>query len=135
MVRYKARYLLFNVLYPTSAPDSINPAHIDFLAPSDSSVTPGELATLIREGLSHNFGDWGAGIAGNISVKYFSPATSTGIVRVSREQYRLVWAVLSYIREIKGRPCTIRVVHVSGTIKKAEIVAVKRAKLDMHLVA
>jgi ribonuclease P/MRP protein subunit POP5 len=66
-----------------------------------------------------------------VTVKYFSPATSTGIVRVGREHYRLVWAALTYVREIKGRPCVLRVVHVSGTIKKAELEAVRRAKADI----
>ncbi|KAA8894246.1 ribonucleases P/MRP protein subunit POP5, partial [Sphaerosporella brunnea] len=132
MVRYKARYLLFNVLYP-HAPASITAAtsSLDFHAPSDPSISPSELATLIRDTLSTNFGDWGAGVAGGLSVKYFSPATSTGIVRVGREHYRLVWAALTYVREIKGRPCVLRVVHVSGTIKKAELEAVRRAKRDI----
>lgn len=67
-------------------------------------------------------------------MKYFSPATSTGIVRVGREQYRLVWAALTMIKEIRGRPCVIRVVHVSGTIKKAELVAVGRAGDDVDQV-
>lgn len=69
------------------------------------------------------------------AVKYFSPATSTGIVRVGREHYRLVWAALTYIKDIRGRPCVIRVVHVSGTIKKAEIQAIKRAKSDILAVS
>jgi len=137
MVRYKARYLLFNVLYPSAAstaPPSAPPKHIDFLSPSDPSISPGDLATLLRDTIAHNFGDWGSGVAGNLSIKYFSPTTSTGIVRVGREHYRLVWAALTYIREIKGRPCVVRVVHVSGTIKKAEVEAVRRAKRDISLV-
>ncbi|KAA8901443.1 Rpp14/Pop5 family-domain-containing protein [Sphaerosporella brunnea] len=111
-----------------------------------------ELATLIRGTLSTNFGDWGAGVAvalryslhlpllpkrreGLITwrvVKYFSPAASTGIIRVGREHYRLVWAALTYVPELKGgRPCLL--VHVSGTIKKAELETVRGAKKDISL--
>lgn len=66
------------------------------------------------------------------AVKYFSPVTSTGILRVARENYRLVWAALTYVKEIQGRPVVIRVVRVSGTIKKAEVEAVRRAKVDIE---
>lgn len=55
-------------------------------------------------------------------------------MRVGREQYRLVWAALSMVKEIRGRPCVLRVVHVGGTIKKAELVAVDRAGEDVDRV-
>lgn len=65
-------------------------------------------------------------------VKYLSPATSTFILRVSRAYYRLVWAALSFMDRVpvrEGRPCIYRVVRVSGTIRKVEEDAVRRAKL------
>jgi len=68
-------------------------------------------------------------------VKYFSPTTSTGIVRVGREQYRVVWVALTFLKEFKGQPCIISVVHVSGTIKKAEIEAMKRANRAIQQVS
>lgn len=64
-------------------------------------------------------------------VKYLSRATSTFIIRTSRTHYRLVWAALTLMDEIpvpEGSPCVFRVVHVSGTIRKAEQEAVKRAR-------
>ena len=68
-------------------------------------------------------------------VKYFSPATSTAIIRCSRAHYRLVWAALSFItqlpkaaRNAQPRPCVFQVVRVSGTIKKAEEEAIRRAR-------
>jgi ribonuclease P/MRP protein subunit POP5 len=65
------------------------------------------------------------------TVKYLSPATSTFIVRVARAQYRLVWAALSFMTHIPidGTPCVVRVLRVSGTIRKAEEEAVRRARL------
>jgi len=67
-----------------------------------------------------------------LTVKYLSPATSTFILRVSRAHYRLVWAALSFMNQVpvkNGRPCIFRVVRVSGTMRKIEEEAVRRAKL------
>ena len=69
MVRYKSRYLLFNILYPTATTATATAGdRIIFQQPSDpKTTTPSELATLLRESLTHQFGDWGAGVAGNLS--------------------------------------------------------------------
>lgn len=67
-------------------------------------------------------------------VKYLSPATSTAIVRVSRAHYRLVWAALSYVTRLPrplDTPCVIQVVRVSGTIRKSEEEAIRRAKASI----
>ena len=63
-------------------------------------------------------------------VKYFSNATSTFIIRVSRDHYRLVWAALSFTTKLPpgAKPCVMRVVRVSGTIRKAEEEAIRRAR-------
>jgi ribonuclease P/MRP protein subunit POP5 len=66
-----------------------------------------------------------------ILVKYLSPATSTFILRVSRAHYRIVWAALSFMNTVpvkNGKSCVFRVVRVSGTIRKAEEEAVRRAR-------
>jgi ribonuclease P/MRP protein subunit POP5 len=68
------------------------------------------------------------------SVKYVSSATSTAIIRVSRAHYRLVWSALTFITKIPSpvnEPCIIQVVRVSGTIKKAEEEAIRRARLSI----
>lgn len=64
-------------------------------------------------------------------VKYLSPATSTFILRVSRAYFRLVWAALTFMDSVpvrNGKSCTFRVVHVSGTIRKVEEEAIRRAR-------
>ena len=64
-------------------------------------------------------------------VKYLSPATSTFILRVSRAYYRMAWAALSLMTQIPvkdGRNCVFRVMRVSGTIRKAEEEAIRRAR-------
>ena len=73
----------------------------------------------------------GVRIDENATVKYLSPATSTAIIRVARQHYRLVWTALSFVTRLP-RPveqeCVIQVVRVSGTIRKAEEEAIRRAK-------
>lgn len=67
-------------------------------------------------------------VSSTLAVKYFSPLTSKGIVRVGREHFRLVWAALTYINKIDKTGVIIRVIRVSGTIKKCELAAIKANK-------
>ncbi|EWC47933.1 hypothetical protein DRE_02815 [Drechslerella stenobrocha 248] len=126
MVRVKQRYILFNILYPSAPASSLQ--SMVFCRPSPTNLTRTSLAAAIRASLSHNFGDWGIGQAGSFAVKYFSPATSTGILRITRDNYRLLWATLTFMRELSGQPVVIKVARVSGTIRKAEVEAVKLAE-------
>lgn len=76
-------------------------------------------------------------------VKYLSPATSTVIIRCPRAAYRLVWAALTYINSIPAsssssattvttsRNAVFRVVRVSGTMRKAEEEAIRRARREI----
>jgi ribonuclease P/MRP protein subunit POP5 len=124
MVRLKSRWLLFEILYPSEPSTSLIP----FTAPSQT-VTAKLLNDLLRQQIAYNFGDHGSGlVASSLSIKYFSAATSTGIIRISRDHYRLVWAALTFIREIAGRECVVTVRRVSGTIKKAEEEILRRDK-------
>lgn len=71
---------------------------------------------------------------GWFTVKYLSPATSTAIIRVSRDHYRLVWAALSFVTKLPrpvDQSCVFKVVRVSGTIRKAEEEAIRRAKASI----
>lgn len=78
MVRYKARYLLFNILYPngststkpvstpTTSSSTAAPAGLDFLLPTPD-VTPGEFSRLLRDTIAAQFGDFDAGVTGSLS--------------------------------------------------------------------
>jgi ribonuclease P/MRP protein subunit POP5 len=72
-------------------------------------------------------------IASNLPVivTYWSPATSTAIIRCPREHYEMVWAALTFTTKLP-RPAdtavVFRVVRVSGTIRKAEEEVIRRAK-------
>ncbi|KAI5195245.1 hypothetical protein E4T39_08294 [Aureobasidium subglaciale] len=149
MVRLKHRYLLVNVLYPEpetptkhTTKDGQVPDVVSFRRPSSDKLNAQLLARMIRDGVTELFGDYGSGmIASSLVdskkevdcslVKYLSPATSTAIVRVSRAHYRLVWAALSFVTHLPrpvDQACVIQVVRVSGTIRKAEEEAIRRAK-------
>ncbi|KAF1348876.1 Rpp14/Pop5 family-domain-containing protein [Delphinella strobiligena] len=144
MVRLKHRYLLINILYPESAANSsgvqakdatMSPDTIQFHQPTSDKLTPQLLARIVREGVAELFGDYGSGMsAASLVVKYLSPATSTAIIRVSRDHYRLVWAALSFVTKLPrpvDQSCVIQVVRVSGTIRKAEEEAIRRAKASI----
>ncbi|OJJ44948.1 hypothetical protein ASPZODRAFT_17860 [Penicilliopsis zonata CBS 506.65] len=145
MVRVKHRYLLLDILYPSTStkPSSTSSSNrvLSIHAPTPDTLTPGLLAKMVREEVAEIFGDWGVGRlggagAGGISVKYLSPATSTAIIRCPRASFRLVWTALTYMTHVPegrdaARPCVFRVVRVSGTIRKAEEEAIRRARREI----
>ncbi|TPX57985.1 hypothetical protein PhCBS80983_g03469 [Powellomyces hirtus] len=123
MVRFKNRFLLFHIHYegtPNRAPP-----------PIDTTIHGGHISSVLKESILLNFGDFGAGIAAtSTGVKYFSPYTSTGIIRCSRDHYQMVWAALTFVTTLRGRNVLFRVVHVGGTIKSAQQ---ETMKLDKKL--
>ncbi|KAB8297876.1 hypothetical protein EYC80_001669 [Monilinia laxa] len=136
MVRIKNRYLLVNILYPeleknSSSKDKL-PDVVLFNQPTVDALNARALLRGIQMEVANLFGDYGSGaIADSIAVKYFSSATSTFILRVSRAHYRVVWAALSLMNSLpikNGKNCVFRVVRVSGTIRKAEEEAIRRAR-------
>jgi ribonuclease P/MRP protein subunit POP5 len=145
MVRIKHRYILLNILYPdpktsnvrlTSTPSDSTPYTFHFNQPTPDRFDAKLLLKLIRDGVAELFGDYGSGkVAGSLQIKYLSSATSTAIVRVARDHYRLVWAALSFVTRLP-RPveqaCVIRVMRVSGTIRKAEEEAIRRARISIR---
>jgi ribonuclease P/MRP protein subunit POP5 len=141
MVRIKHRYLLFNILYPADAPavvKSDDPPYLAFHTPSPPHLNGGLLLSTLRASIATHFGDVGVGLAStSLKVVYFSPATSTAIVRCPRQHFRLVWAAMTYMTEVpgpRGSPsitCVVQVVRVSGTIKKSEEELMRRSRRDI----
>jgi ribonuclease P/MRP protein subunit POP5 len=155
MVRLKSRYVLFELLYPdglttpTPRPQSKGDDYNDDDDESNptratnnnltsqrlrqpSRVDAKQVLAAVRAELASLLGDYGAGsVASTLQLKYFSRTTSVGIIRVAREKVRLVWAALSYIQRLDNRPVIVRVVRVSGTVKKCEQAAIKR---DLELI-
>ncbi|KAJ5371391.1 uncharacterized protein N7496_007483 [Penicillium cataractarum] len=129
-------------------------AQLAIHAPTSDALTPGLLAKMIREEVGEMYGDWGVGKLGGASamgvqVKYLSPATSTAIIRCPRASFRLVWSALTYMSHVpavtepgtgagqrrpnggRERPCVFRVLRVSGTMRKAEEEAIRRARREI----
>ena len=125
MVRLKHRWLLFEIIYPNET------SVIPFSTPSQN-LTTRTILDVLRQQVAYNFGDHGAGLtAPSLAVRYFSGATNTGVIRVTRDHYRIVWAALTFIRELEGRECLITVRRVSGTVKKVEEEILKRDKVAL----
>ncbi|GAA5879055.1 hypothetical protein JCM1840_003855 [Sporobolomyces johnsonii] len=137
MVRFKHRYLLVHLVFPASIPS--NPISTLDCPPSAPTPPPPSLSesaliSLLRDSLSVNFGDVGAGeVGGTFTIKYLSPSTSTLILRVSREHYRTLWAALTLLRRVGGHEVVARVVHASGTIRKTQHAAIKHDREQILL--
>ncbi|KAJ3108754.1 hypothetical protein HDU97_000154 [Phlyctochytrium planicorne] len=117
-MRFKNRYLLVEIIFADS----------QIL----ESLHPGNIINTIRDSVEVNFGDVGVGsISQSFSVKYFSPYTSVAIVRVARDHVKLLWAAISFVSQIKGRKCLLRVVHVGGTIKQVQKQAIEFDKQQL----
>ncbi|RAH50343.1 Rpp14/Pop5 family protein [Aspergillus brunneoviolaceus CBS 621.78] len=133
----------------TSSSSSSTIPQLQIHAPTSDALTPSLLAKLVREQVAELFGDWGVGRlggagAGGVSVKYLSPATSTAIIRCPRASFRLVWMALTCLEAVPEvdqagggrnpaltRRCVVRVVRVSGTMRKAEEEAIRRARREV----
>ncbi|KAK9471348.1 ribonuclease P/MRP protein subunit [Dipodascopsis tothii] len=149
MVRFKSRYLYFDVEYspPDSRPiraaededllpgggranDSVGkrylqlhgqPSPSHYINESQAVINANAILKAVQSSIKFTYGDTGLGlIKSSLQVKYFSNATSSGVIRVSRDQYRKVWSAITMIRELCGVGCAISVRHASGTIKKAQ---------------
>ncbi|KAK3202780.1 hypothetical protein GRF29_154g717099 [Pseudopithomyces chartarum] len=136
MVRVKNRYLVANILYPAATSvvkdGKSAPSIMQFHAPTPDSLHTGQLIRLIRDGIENLFGDYGMGMVNRtLKVIYWSPPTSTAIIRCPREHYQMVWAALTFVTKLphpNHTPVVIKVVRVSGTIRKAEEEVIRRAK-------
>ncbi|ETW82624.1 RNase P [Heterobasidion irregulare TC 32-1] len=117
MVRFKNRWILVEFLPAPGDPEPTRGA---------VELTGKHVWAALRQSVIAHFGDTGWGAVGaSLSVKYFSPTTNLCIVRVAREPYRIAWAAATLLSSIEGRPCIPNVVHVSGTIKHAQLAAIE----------
>ncbi|TFK18774.1 hypothetical protein FA15DRAFT_760467 [Coprinopsis marcescibilis] len=123
MVRFKNRWLLVEFIPISQAQSSITTAVTSNL---DGKLIWGAL----RQSILTNFGDtgWGA-VASSLTVKYYSPTTNTAIIRVSRDHHKIAWAGLAMITTIDGTRYIPNVVHLSGTIKHAQLSAIQHNRV------
>lgn len=129
MVRLKTRYLLFQLVYPTESVSQVAEEGVEMLLGTSPNVTAGLLVSILRSSLQKNFGDYGAGLVQTtFSIKYFSSQTGTGIIRCHREAVPYVQGAMFFVSSVDGKPCIFTCVSVSGSIKKAELEAMRRAR-------
>ncbi|KAL7751518.1 RNA-binding protein pop5 [Sorochytrium milnesiophthora] len=113
MVRLKNRYLLFQLSFKDKNK-------------VDTALSTETVKRAIRDSIDENFGVLGAGLTGHsLTVKYFSAFTNVGIVRATRDHYRIAWAAMTFVTQILQQPCRIVVLHCSGTIIKCQKAALK----------
>lgn len=122
MVRIKNRYITFQILYPEdSVSEYSNDASLAIHKSTPAFITPKMFSNLIKQEVKLNFGDLGLGrIANSLSVKYFSSKTSTGMIRIGRDELQLICFALMCITKLNDVGVIISIVRVSGTIRKAQ---------------
>lgn len=134
MVRVKFRYLVVNFLYPVPTAESKAPLPdlVQIHSPTPDAFHPGLLIRMIRDEVEELYGEYGMGmVSAGLKVNYYSPSTSTAIIRCPRDHYEMVWAALTYITRLPkpiDLPVVVRVVRVSGTIRKAEEEVIRRSQ-------
>ena len=80
-----------------------------------------DLHRALRDAIQRQLGDCGAGLLlVSLAVKYLNPATGVAIVRIGRDYRRVAEPVLARVALVGGRPCTVKVVHVGGTIRTCQ---------------
>ncbi|XP_006458877.1 hypothetical protein AGABI2DRAFT_200739, partial [Agaricus bisporus var. bisporus H97] len=118
MVRFKNRWLLVEFI-PTEIP--LNQPTTS----TNNSFDGRKVYLALKQSIITNFGDAGWGAVGlSLTVKYFSPLTNVAIIRVARDQHRIAWGGITLLREVDGCRVIPFVVHVSGTIKHAQLAAI-----------
>jgi len=138
MVRVKFRYLVVNFLYPepsrTSKTAHPLPDLVQIHSPTPDAIHAGSIMRMVRDGVEDLYGDYGSGmISAGLKVNYYSASTSTAIIRCPRDHYAMVWAALTFITHLPTKPVetpvVVRVLRVSGTIKKAEEEVIRRSQI------
>ncbi|OSC96971.1 hypothetical protein PYCCODRAFT_1472225 [Trametes coccinea BRFM310] len=121
MVRFKNRWLLVEFL-PVPAPVPGRPS----TTKSQDEITSKQIWAALKQSVITHFGDTGWGAVGSsLTIKYFSPRTNLCIIRVARDPHKIAWASVTLMTAIDGRKYIPNVVHVSGTIKQAQLSAIR----------
>ncbi|KAH3902868.1 related to Ribonucleases P/MRP protein subunit POP5 [Saccharomycodes ludwigii] len=135
MVRFKSRYVLFEIIYPlTEEVDmsglSSNDIKLLFHKYTPTEVTPKVIMTDLKKIIQLYFGDVGLGHSTSMfQLKYFSNKTSTGIIRCSREDCGYIISGLTLMTKLGAQKnMIVNVIKVSGTMKKIEEFAIKWSK-------
>ncbi|KAF8529832.1 hypothetical protein JB92DRAFT_3086906 [Gautieria morchelliformis] len=118
MVRFKNRWLLVEFI-PCHSQDNDNAA-------PRQELNAKVIWLALKQSVMTNFGEvgWGA-VSTSLNVKYFSPTTNLCIIRVSREHHQIAWGAVTLLTKINGSHHIPHMVHLSGTIKHAQLAAIR----------
>lgn len=120
MVRFKNRWLLVEFVDMSTVDASAGKEPL-----SSRSLDGRLIYNALRDSVVSNFGDTGWGAVGmSLTVKYFSPTTNLCIIRVARDHHRIAWGAVTLLTGIHDIRVIPRVIHVSGTIKHAQLSAI-----------
>ncbi|KAJ1975355.1 RNA-binding protein pop5 [Dimargaris xerosporica] len=119
MVRFKQRYLVFEIVFEDSGArlsldtqGTSKHVPIDQVLPQPSQLEKRAIRNIIQDQMVVLFGDYGA-------------ATLQSFFQAERDFYTKVWAAMTLITRINNRPCMIRVIHAGGTIKRCQREAIR----------
>ncbi|PPQ63559.1 hypothetical protein CVT24_004856 [Panaeolus cyanescens] len=135
MARFKNRWILVEFIPINKSTTQGNPgggtAELGKPSNSGSLTLDGKkIWNSLRQSVASNFGDTGWGKVGlSLTVKYFSPMTNLCIIRVARDQHNIAWAALTLLSSIDGMAYIPNVIHVSGTIKHAQLAAIAHNRI------
>ncbi|KAJ7264863.1 hypothetical protein B0H12DRAFT_1101164 [Mycena haematopus] len=115
MVRFKNRWLLVELIPASNSNPNSSATRLDGQ----------KIWSALRQSILVNFGDvgWGS-VASSVTVKYYSPTTNICIIRVARDHHKIAWGALTLMTTIEGARYIPNVIHLSGTIKHAQLAAV-----------
>ena len=117
MVKFKSRYLLIELQYQNECNNSVK------------LLDANQLYNHISKQVKIYFGDVGLGkIKRNFQVKYNNNYTNLIIMRINRDYLDILLTVLSLISNIDNNILRFRIIKVSGTIKKVEVLATNYLK-------
>eukprot|EP00270_Netrium_digitus_P013020 TRINITY_DN4291_c0_g1_i3.p1 TRINITY_DN4291_c0_g1~~TRINITY_DN4291_c0_g1_i3.p1 ORF type:complete len:143 (+),score=32.91 TRINITY_DN4291_c0_g1_i3:52-429(+) len=89
--------------------------------------------SVLKDSISENFGDSGYALAvPALQVKFISSAANLILIRCAREQMPLVWASLTLMRCIRGRPMLLQLLHKSGSQRSAMANASRTEDAVLH---
>ncbi|KIK56141.1 hypothetical protein GYMLUDRAFT_76256 [Collybiopsis luxurians FD-317 M1] len=124
MVRFKNRWLLVEFI-PTSSDASILSIPDPVKSSPQTNFDGKQIYAALKQSILNHYGDVGWGSVGlSLTVKYYSPVTNICIIRVGRDHHKIARGGVTLLESIEGIKCIPHVIHVSGTIKHAQLAAI-----------
>lgn len=110
MVRLKKRCVLVEIV-------ADNDGHGD-AGESSLLFDESDIIVALREAILATHGDFGlASIINSLYCKRFSPKTGCCLLLCRHGPHYLLITCLPFVKLVKNTPCTLRLVHLSGTIR------------------